>query len=86
MSENERRVYGYASNGVGEQADRPGLERIMAAAARRPRPFDVMMAVCPEVLGTPENVLDFTARLAEHGVEIEYLHPDAEAARMAGAL
>ena len=74
MAQEKKSAALYVSEIVGEHGERPQLEEMLQLAASRPRPFDVVIVYRPEVLGTPEDIEITRARLAEHGVELEFVH------------
>ena len=78
MAKEKKSAALYASEIVGEHGERPKLEEMLQLAAQRPRPFDVVIVYRPEVLGTQEDIEITRARLAEHGVELEFVHTKLE--------
>ena len=70
----KKRAAMYLSEIIGRHGERPQLEALLRKAATRPRPFDVVIAYSPEILGTPEDIEIARARLSEHCVELEFVH------------
>ena len=60
----------YVTEHIGSRTHRPQLNRLIAAAARRPRPFDILIIWRIDALGTPEDAHNTVARLTEHSVEV----------------
>ena len=69
-----KRAASYASEMINEHGERPQLEVLLQRATEQPRPFDIVIAFSPEILGTPEDIQITRARLAEHGVELVFVH------------
>lgn len=65
----------YVTEHIGTKTHRPELNRLIAAAARKPRPFDILMVWRIDALGTPEDAHNAVARLAEHGIEVIATEP-----------
>ncbi len=78
--EKKRAVF-YVSEIIGVSGDRPELEKLIRAASQTPRPFDVVIVYSMAVLGTPEEIRNTIARLAEFGVSVEAVHPEPTARR-----
>ena len=74
MPEEKRQAATYVSDNIGRHGEQPELEKLLQAAARKPRPFEVVIVYSPEILGTQEDVEITRARLAEHGVKLEFVH------------
>lgn len=70
MSSPRKRAAAYTTEHPGVHRPRPELEALIREAARRPRPFDVVMVQRIDMLGTPEDAHSAVARLAEFGVDL----------------
>jgi DNA invertase Pin-like site-specific DNA recombinase len=77
----QRRAVFYTSEIIGVSGYRPELEKLIRAASKKPRPFDVVIVQSMAVLGTPEDTRNTIARLAEFGVSVEAVHPETTARR-----
>ena len=84
-SEPQKRGAIYAGEENGRSGPRPKLEEMIRQAAKRPRPFDMVMVYSPRVLGSPEDVKSTIARFEEHGVEVRFAkdqEPEEDPGRM----
>ena len=77
----KRRAALYASEMIGISGHKPELEKLIREASQTPRPFDVVIVYSMPVLGTPEEIRNTIARLAEFGVSVEAVHTEPTARR-----
>ena len=70
------RAAAYVAEPLKPGEPRPQMEKLIQAASKHPRPFDVVLVYNRSILGTIQEANDAMARITEHGIEVHFVHAD----------